>query len=155
MTTNTTKEIPSREGCTVIEDGYTRLAYLDGAAFTTPAVRFKYRSPLVRDLSIIRREIGKAPAAGVPAIQADTIAKYVAEWSVTDERGDPVPLTRERLLKVHSIIFDGVSSIVLGLRLTDIDPEWIEAERDEEFQRSLAEVFGGDVVSQESTDAKN
>ena len=138
---------PSREGKAVIDDGYTRPAYLEGVPFTTPAVRFSYRPPLVRDLAIIRRSISQAMASVMPTIQAQAMVKYLVEWDL------PIKLEQAEILKLAPEIFDGVSGIILGLRHTDIDPAWNNSESTQANELDL--VFGGDIKKQEDEDSKN
>lgn len=137
----------SREGKAVIEDGYTRDAYLSGVPFTTPAVRFSYRPPLVRDLAIIRRSISQAMASQMPTIQAQAMVKYICKWDLS------VDLKLDVLLKLAPDIFDGVSGIILGLRPTDIDPDWNTSESSQSME--LESVFGGDILKAEEADTKN
>ena len=141
------KSVPSREGSAVIEDGYTRDAYLAGVPFTTPAVRFSYRPPMVRDLSIIRRGISQAMASQMPTIQAQAMVKYLVKWDLN------VDLKMDALLKLAPEIFDGVSGILLGLRPTDIDPDWNSTESTQATE--LESVFGGDILKSEESDSKN
>ena len=141
------KSAPSREGSAVIEDGYTRDAYLAGVPFTTPAVRFSYRPPMVRDLAIIRRGISQAMASQMPTIQAQAMVKYLVKWDLN------VDLKMDALLKLAPEIFDGVSGILLGLRPTDIDPDWNSTESTQATE--LESVFGGDILKSEESDSKN
>ena len=133
--------IPSRAGCAVIADGYTRPAFLAGIPFTTPDVRFSYRPILAATLAVIRREMAKASGTQLPQIQAKTMEKYITDWDVKDADGEPVPLKAESLLNVSHEIFDGVSGIILGVKYTDIDPEWPNATEEPDGTTTLDELF--------------
>lgn len=139
---------PSRSGCAVITDGYTRSAFIQGIPFTTPDVRFSYRPILATQLAMIRREMSKASGSGLATIQAKTIEKYVSEWDVKDKDGKTLPLAVAEILTVAHEIFDAVSGIMLGLRYTDISPDW--PKDDDDSGSSLDEIFG-----KESADVKN
>ena len=139
---------PSRSGSAVIADGYTRDAFIQGIPFTTPDVHFSYRPILATQLAMIRREMSKASGSGLATIQAKTIEKYVSEWDIKDRDGKPLPITVTAALTVAPEIFDAVSGIMLGLRYTDISPDW--PKDDDDTGSSLDEIFG-----KEKADVKN
>lgn len=146
---------PNVEGCAVIDDGYTRAGYLAGVPYSTPAVRFRYRPPLIVPLSIIRDEIRKSKPESQVAIQAKTICKYVESWDVKDAKGEPVKLDIEAVKRVDPFIFSAVSGVVLGFQFTEVDPEWSQGEAETESARAIDSIFGGDPVEAESSDVKN
>ncbi|MBS0207147.1 MAG: hypothetical protein JSS49_30090 [Planctomycetes bacterium] len=141
--------IPSRSGSAVISDGYTRQAFIQGIPFTTPDVHFSYRPILAAQLAMIRREMSKASGSGLAVIQAKTIEKYVSEWDIKDANGVSLPITSAAAMNIAPEIFDAVSGIMLGLRYTDISPDWPKID-DEETGSSLEEIFG-----KEQSDVKN
>ena len=102
---------------------------------------------MVRDLSIIRRGISQAMASQMPTIQAQAMVKYLVRWDLN------VDLKMDALLKLDPGIFDGVSGILLGLRPTDIDPDWSSMESNQATE--LESVFGGDILKAEEADTKN
>lgn len=146
---------PNVDGCAVIDDGYTRAGYIAGVPYSTPAVRFRYRPPLITPLSIIRDEIRKSKPESQVAIQAKTICKYVESWDVKDAQGEIVKLDIESIKRVDPFIFSAVAGVVLGFQFTEVDPEWARSEAETESSRAIDSIFGGDPSQAEVNDVKN
>lgn len=142
--------------CGYIDDGYTRRGYVAPVDTVHPGLRFEYRPLLTTQRAKIRKSIELAEdEARAEAIAAEAIAAQFVSWSLTDRRGNAVPIKPEHVLRVVPALFGSIWGIVMETRQSDIDPKWDDEEKAEASRRHLAEALGVNPAELEFADEKN
>lgn len=129
-----------------IPDGYTREGYVEGVRGLYPSVRFTYRpmGNLQRGPAIAA--IKTATPAGAESFTAKMLEQRVLKWDITDEHGDPWPVTYENCCRIQPHLFTQMYLIVIGERASDPLP--LDSEQSEEEARAAFEaaISGTSVV---------
>ena len=103
-----------------IDDGYQEDGFLAAEKGLHGDVSFSYRPLLPEQRDAIDEVTMKQGAAkGARAIAA-ALAKQVVTWSITDAKGEPVPISPARVGKIRPRLFDKLWAVVAGRMPSDV-----------------------------------
>lgn len=108
-----------------IPDGYTETGYIAEVPRIHGEVRFTFRPMLNEERAIVygRRAKELSPRELEQQFAAEIVAR-VNEWSLVQDDGSPLAITRENVLRLKPMLFQRLFQIVAGSDASDVDPTW-------------------------------
>lgn len=112
-----------------IEENTTRPGFIKGVEGLHGDLVFRYHPVGVIELRKHCKDANKVESEVYAQRSAELISKKLVEWNVFNQAGEQVEITSANLLKIYPQVFSKLSSIVLGLDPTDMNPEWSEQDK--------------------------
>jgi hypothetical protein len=139
----------------VPNDGYTESAYIAEIKRLHTTVRFKFRPSLLQERSKLASENARlAPHLG-PVNTAKFLAGKIVEWDVKDQKGEPLDISPEVLMRLKPALLERITAIVLGFDGGDEDPDAAtpDGEKIDDLSDSL-EALSGKALGDARQDRK-
>ncbi|MBT7069648.1 MAG: hypothetical protein HN975_02005 [Anaerolineae bacterium] len=108
--------------CNLINDGYTKDAYIKPFDGVHDGMTFKYRPMLPNEVTRYESKIDKCPAGDQGNITAGVIAIKLVEWSEETKDKKPVPIDYDNVRKVPYDLLATMIGIIKGTRPCDEPP---------------------------------
>lgn len=137
----------------IADDGYTLPFYIMPVAGLYPSIRGTFRPTLRRTRTKHIAEAVKMDDEQAEIATIEQVVPRIHSWNVVDKDGRQVPVSKEGLEGIHPALFPELTTLVLGHRPTDIDPEWPD-ELKAEYRAMLKEERDS-LAAREQADAKN
>lgn len=106
-----------------IPDGYTENAFLRAVPHIHDDVRFAFRPMLPEERADFIERGARLKAKEQTRRAAEVIEHHVHIWDIYDENEKIVPLTADKILRLHPNLFNRLLWVVTGTEPWDEEPE--------------------------------
>lgn len=140
-----------------IDDGYTQQGYIAEVPGLHGPLRFEFRPFLVEERAALFASLDKMSRDAYERKCGHAVADRLVAWDVTDRNGKPVEITGPNVLRLRPTVEDKLLSIMLGVKPTDIDPAWPDADKHSAAEEEYESALSGTNIAllKETRDAKN